>query len=683
MKFAKAQVDGGRFFLFDQPWSAWSWSIPTVSEVVALPEVQVMEGLLGGQRTGWMTNGPCLAEAVSEWCRNTPRHEPHAAARVAQERYPPELVTAVLKALRMQLRLGGSLGALEVGQTVEEEELLQTAVKGGPYKDVLDRVTGQILDGGAVAKAREEEMVYMKALKVYEHVSEQTARETSGRPPISVDWVDINKGDETRPELRSRLVAQETRRVSTLGPEDAAAIFAATPPLEALRFMLSLAMTEQAEDRLAEVVLAFLDISRAHLHSPIRRDVFVKACKEDVDCPEGYCWKLLKAMYGLRDAGAAFDKKVEVSSEAMGFKVGLFSPCLCYNPATKVRFFRHGDDFVVLGSRAAVKNYAEELGKYLIVKVRGVLGPRKDLGDVQEIVILNRIVRWVPGDKERIEMEADARHPSLLAQQLGLTAKSKPVASPGVKDPTGQRGAELDAERHSIFRSAAMRLAYLAQDRPEMAFAAKEVARCMSCPDEAAWQALKRAARFCMGHPRVVWEFEKQHPVTFLDVWSDSDHAGCLRTRKSTSCSMLMVGCHLLRGTATTQTVISLSSGESEFYGLVKSASIALGAEAMALDLGVVLKPRVRYDATAGAGIANRRGVGRVRHLHTPSLWVQRYVQEGRLTLSKVPGEKNVADIGTKHLDGKRMWMLLGLMGLRSTAGRSELSLRVAGEVMA
>ena len=95
------------------------------------------------------------------------------------------------------------------------------------------------------------------------------------------------------------------------------------------------------------------------------------------------------------------------------------------------------------------------------------------------------------------------------------------------------------------------------------------------------------------------------------------------------------------------------------------------------------LKPRVRYDATAGAGIANRRVVGRVCHLHPPSLWLQRYVQEGRLTLSKVPGEKNVTDLGTKHLDGKRLWMLMAMLGLRSADGRSELSLRAAGEVMA
>ena len=45
-----------------------------------------------------------------------------------------------------------------------------------------------------------------------------------------------------------------------------------------------------------------LDISRAHLHSPLARVVFVTI--------DGKVYKLLKAMYGLRDVGAAFDRKV-------------------------------------------------------------------------------------------------------------------------------------------------------------------------------------------------------------------------------------------------------------------------------------------------------------------------------------------------------------------------------------
>ncbi len=74
-----------------------------------------------------------------------------------------------------------------------------------------------------------------------------------------------------------------------------------------------------------------------------------------------------------------------------------------------------------------------------------------------------------------------------------------------------------------------------------------------------------------------------------------------------------MAGQDLLIFSSTTQTVVSLSSGESEFYGLVKSGSIVLGTVAMAKDLGAVLAARVRYDATAGAGLANRREVARFR----------------------------------------------------------------------
>ena len=96
-----------------------------------------------------------------------------------------------------------------------------------------------------------------------------------------------------------------------------------------------------------------------------------------------------------------------------------------------------------------------------------------------EIVILNRIVRWRPataGQREKIETQADARRVAVLAQQLGLKDNNKAVATLGVKYD-GTRGEEVDEERKAIYRSAAMRLAYLAQDRPELCFASKEAAR--------------------------------------------------------------------------------------------------------------------------------------------------------------------------------------------------------------
>ena len=63
----------------------------------------------------------------------------------------------------------------------------------------------------------------------------------------------------------------------------------------------------------------------------------------------------------------------------------------------------------------------------------------------------------------------------------------------------------------------------------------------------------------------------------------------------------MTVGAHLVRMTATTQTVIATSSGESEFYAVVEGMAMALGLRAMGRDWGIDLFPRLRMDATAPA----------------------------------------------------------------------------------
>ena len=76
----------------------------------------------------------------------------------------------------------------------------------------------------------------------------------------------------------------------------------------------------------------------------------------------------------------------------------------------------------------------------------------------------------------------------------------------------------------------------------------------------------------------------------------------------------------------------------------------------MAKDLGADLGLDIYVDATAGKGIASRRGVGKIRHLHTSTLWVQRLVQDKECAIKKIAGEDNPGDFGTKHLDSKRKW---------------------------
>ena len=196
---------------------------------------------------------------------------------------------------------------------------------------------------------------------------------------------------------------------------------------------------------------------------------------------------------------------------------------------------------------------------------------------------------------------------------------------------------------------------FLSQDMYELQFAVKELARRMQQPNTKNMQALKRLVRFLKGSPRCLVVCNRQAEQPIVDVFSDSDWAGCAKTRRSTSSSYVMLGGHVLAASATTQNVVATSSGEAEFYALNKSASRAPVAVAMAADTAKVVKPRERVDATASKAFASRRGVGRVRHLHTQVLWVQEAVARRELAVAKVPGVENPADMGTKHLAQREM----------------------------
>ena len=224
-----------------------------------------------------------------------------------------------------------------------------------------------------------------------------------------------------------------------------------------------------------------------------------------------------------------------------------------------------------------------------------------------------------------------------------------------------------------------MRFAYLSADRIEFQFASKEFARSMAEPTTADVEALKRCIRFLL---------TKQ-----ITCCSDSNFAGCLQSRKSTSSCKISYGKHLLKSTSTTQAVVSLSSAEAEIYAAVKAAAAGIGCVSMMRDLGVMLQQQgvevkakllgdrvdspgleIKLDATAGRAIALQRGAGRFRHIATPTLWLQRLVIFGDIKMTRVCGSDNCADLGTKHLDYRTMIRHLKFCGRRFAEGRSRIA---------
>ena len=223
-------------------------------------------------------------------------------------------------------------------------------------------------------------------------------------------------------------------------------------------------------------------------------------------------------------------------------------------------------------------------------------------------------------------------------------------------------GEERHGESATMYRALSARLLSLSMDRPEVAFAAKELCRHFAHPTQTGVEALKGAVRFLLGLPRLVWAFPIQDHTRSLNVFVDTDFGGCQTTRRSTSRGVAMRGLHPIKHWSTTQTTIALSSGEAELAGICRGASNALGLQSLASDSGITLDIEIRTDATAAIGICRRRGLGKIRHLHVADLWIQDRLQRKNFTLTKVPGAENPADILMKHMR---------FVGLRTEGGRA------------
>ena len=92
-----------------------------------------------------------------------------------------------------------------------------------------------------------------------------------------------------------------------------------------------------------------------------------------------------------------------------------------------------------------------------------------------------------------------------MVNQLGLS-DAKPVATPGTRDEgRTQRGMDvkLGHEETSKYRALVARCNYLAPDRPDIAYSAKELARQMANPTVGDWLRFKRLGRYLKGRPRL------------------------------------------------------------------------------------------------------------------------------------------------------------------------------------
>ena len=368
----------------------------------------------------------------------------------------------------------------------------------------------------------------------------------------------------------------------------------------------------------------------------------------------------------MRKAASAWEEDFARRLEGIGFKRGRAASTVFYREATGCRCVVHGDDFTFLATEKEGRKVVEDMKGWYDLKVRAVLGDAAK--DDKEVVILGRELRWTPGG---IEYEADARHEEEIRKEMKVGLDSKGLEAPAMKEelPEGFEEEKDDPVLEgaaSWYRGVSARGNYLGLDRMDLAFAAKEACRQMAQPRVSGEAKLKRMARYLLTYPKVVWKFRKGKEGVgdlVLDVYSDSDWAGCRRTRRSTSGGVAAIDGGAIKHWASTQGSIALSVGEAEYYALIKAAAEGLGMVALAADLGWEMGLRLHVDSNTAKAIVARLGVGRVRHMEVRYLWAQEAYRCKRFEVRKIAGEANPADILTKPMSAQEMEEKMGAVG--------------------
>ena len=218
-----------------------------------------------------------------------------------------------------------------------------------------DDVTGANLDPKWVKKARQEEMVFFREMNAYTRCPRSKVEECIGKL-IDTRWIDINKGDSECPNYRSRLVG---RMYNTYRDDS---LYAATPPLEALRMISSHAATVRGTGY-REMMIN--DVSRAYFYAPATRSLFIELPDEDLEAGQDEVGRLNVCLYGTRDAAKEWQQTLSKHLVSIGFRRGVGHPAVFYNPKRQIKTLVHGDDYASSGGSEDLDWLESELGKYI------------------------------------------------------------------------------------------------------------------------------------------------------------------------------------------------------------------------------------------------------------------------------------------------------------------------------
>ena len=391
--------------------------------------------------------------------------------------------------------------------------------------------------------------------------------------------------------------------------------------------------------------MASLDVGSAFLRAEIDKEIYVTI--PNIDDPlRPILARLLKSLYGLKQAGKLWYENVKKTLIDFGMLPTLHDPCVfTYFKEDQIMYLSlHVDDMLVVSNNS---KFIDDLYNHLLTKYGEV-----SRTDVESHLGINI-------KRDRAAGTITINQPGLITkilEALSLSANTNPADTPAVARADPDADAQLlDKDSHSEYAAVVGMLLYLVISRPEISYAVSLLCAKSHAPTTDDWTAAKRVGRYLVGTRDMGTVYSKGTGHLWAHGYADASYANHPDARShSGNVFNLFPFSGPIYVMSKKQSLVALSSTEAELEALKSMTTLVPWVRGFLTELGLEITNSIPVfeDNQAAIHLAHQDGNwGRTRHFAVRYQYVRSQIDSGMIELYHCPTNFMVSDIFTKPLD--------------------------------
>ena len=396
---------------------------------------------------------------------------------------------------------------------------------------------------------------------------------------------------------------------------------------------------------LCSLLLIFhIDIKGAFLHARLKEVIYMQLPPgtEFTMNGEVVVVRLLKSLYGLKQAGREWYLVLSTILISLGFLQSAVDPCLFVHPSRQINILAYVDDLlVVCMSTNDFQWLTTQLSKHFEI---GSAEPAQ--------YYLGQRISYKKGEYLTIDQSASI---DALLTKYNMS-DCNPIPTPTTTDRLKCKS-ESEKSTANSYSSLVGALLYLStHTRPDISYAVNQLCSFCSNPSESHWTAAKRILRYLRGTKNHVIKYTYT-PNLIIKCACDSDWAGDWSgpeaTARSTTGYVIWGAGGVVVARSRKQSVVALSSCEAEYMSICSAVQEIVYIRQLLVDLyrrqdsPTVLE----CDNSAAVELTSREThQQRAKHISIRFHFSREAIRRGEVVMKRVPGISNFADMLTKPL---------------------------------